>query len=59
MLVIRGENSDILLAESVAARSPDLRVINVPDQGHVLSLAGALNIKITQFIRSGDPAHAG
>ncbi len=61
LLVIRGGNSDILSSETVAAmavRRPDLQVINVPDQGHVPNLAGALNARIAQFVCLGDLAHS-
>ena len=53
MLVIRGANSDILSAETVEAmaeRHHGLEVLEVPDEGHVPILAGALNTKIARFV---------
>jgi pimeloyl-ACP methyl ester carboxylesterase len=52
ILVIRGGNSDILSAQTVAAmaeRHPGLQIIEVPDQGHVPALAGYIVIRIAQF----------
>ncbi len=59
ILVIRGRNSDILSAETVtamAARHPNLEIVDVPDQGHVPVLAGALNTRIAQFVAACEPA---
>ncbi len=61
ILVIRGSNSDILSAETVAAMAehhPGLEVLEVPNQGHVPSLAGALNTRIAQFLSGCDHAHS-
>ncbi len=60
VLVIRGGNSDILSAETVAGmkeRHPAMDVIEVPDQGHVpvLSGAGLLN-SIAAFVAKCDAA---
>jgi pimeloyl-ACP methyl ester carboxylesterase len=60
MLVIRGGNSDILSAETVATmkeRHPNIDVIEVPDQGHVPVLAGAeLLGGIAAFVAKCDAA---
>jgi pimeloyl-ACP methyl ester carboxylesterase len=58
ILVIRGANSDILSAATVAemqARRPDLKVMEVPDQGHVpfLDEPGLIN-RIEAFVRNCD-----
>ena len=58
MLVIRGENSDILSADTLAAmavRHPGLETIEVPDQGHVPLLEGDDMIgRITAFVARCD-----
>jgi pimeloyl-ACP methyl ester carboxylesterase len=60
VLVIRGGNSDILSAETVAAmkkRLPTMEVIEVPDQGHVPALAGTdLLCGIAAFVTKCDVA---
>ena len=58
MMVIRGDNSDILSAETVAAMQahhPALQVVAVPDQGHAPLLAEADIIgRIAMFITACD-----
>jgi pimeloyl-ACP methyl ester carboxylesterase len=59
MLVIRGANSDILSAETLAAmaaRHPGMESIEVPDQGHVPLLEGDLAVGVTQFVTARDRA---
>jgi pimeloyl-ACP methyl ester carboxylesterase len=60
ILVIRGANSDILSAETVAAmkaRHPNMASIEVPDQGHVPPLEGDdLISRIVGFVASCDEA---
>ena len=60
VLVIRGGNSDILSAETVAGmkeRHPAMDIIEVPDQGHVPVLAGAdLLNSIAAFVAKCDAA---
>jgi pimeloyl-ACP methyl ester carboxylesterase len=53
MLVIRGANSDLLSAETVAAmraRRQDMDIIEVPDQGHAPLLEGQLVRQIVGFV---------
>ena len=54
VMVIRGANSDIISADTVAAmraHHPDLESIDVPDQGHVPLLEGAeLFRRINSFV---------
>ena len=53
MLVIRGANSDMLSAETVAAmraRRNEMDVIEVPDQGHAPLLEGELVRQIVRFV---------
>jgi pimeloyl-ACP methyl ester carboxylesterase len=53
ILVIRGERSDLLSADTVAAmaaRHPGLASIEVPDQGHVPLLEGDLVARIVEFV---------
>jgi pimeloyl-ACP methyl ester carboxylesterase len=61
VLVIRGVNSDILSAKTVAAmreRHPGLESIEVPDQGHVPLLEGPeLLSRITRFVERCEDAH--
>jgi len=58
VLVIRGANSDILSAATVAAmqaRHPGMEAIEVPDQGHVPLLEGDdLIRRIAQFLQNCD-----
>ena len=57
VLVIRGANSDILSVATVAAmqeRHAGLQVIEVPDQGHVPLLEGALVSAIAAFAATCD-----
>jgi pimeloyl-ACP methyl ester carboxylesterase len=60
VLVIRGANSDILSAATVAAmhaRHPDMEAIEVPDQGHVPLLEGeGLIRRIAEFLQNCDAA---
>jgi pimeloyl-ACP methyl ester carboxylesterase len=60
MLTIRGGNSDILSAETVASmkeRHPTMEVIEVPDQGHVPVLAGEKLLNhIAAFVAKCDAA---
>ncbi|QCI62775.1 alpha/beta fold hydrolase [Phreatobacter stygius] len=59
-MVIRGEHSDIISAETVAAmvaRRPDLGVFDVPGQGHAPLLTDRPSIdRIAEFARRCDPA---
>ncbi len=61
LLVIRGANSDILSAATVAemqARHPGMQLIEVPDQGHVPLLEGDdLLQRITQFVAECENAN--
>ena len=53
IMVIRGANSDILSAETVAAmvaRHPGLEVLEVPDQGHVPAFDGGVIAKVADFV---------
>jgi pimeloyl-ACP methyl ester carboxylesterase len=54
LMVVRGENSDVLSAATVAemlARRPDIEVVVVPDQGHAPLLAeGDVISKIEAFV---------
>ena len=58
ILVIRGANSDVLSAATVAAmraRRPDLQAIEIPDQGHVPLLEGdELLAQIAGFVAACD-----
>jgi pimeloyl-ACP methyl ester carboxylesterase len=60
MLVIRGANSDILSAETLAAmaaRHPGMESIEVPDEGHVPLLEGEDIIgRLIQFVASCEQA---
>ena len=59
MLVIRGANSDILSAATVAAMAahhPGMQVVEVPDQGHVPLLSGSLVATVTKFVAGCDAA---
>jgi len=59
VLVIRGANSDLLSAETVAKMKehhPGMEVIEVPDEGHVPMLVGGLMQKIAAFVVACDAA---
>jgi pimeloyl-ACP methyl ester carboxylesterase len=61
ILVIHGENSDILSAATVAAmaaRHPGLETIEVPDEGHVPLLEGDdLLLRLGAFVAKCDGGH--
>jgi len=62
MLVIRGANSDLLSAETVAAmraRRDDLDMIEVADQGHAPLLEGKLVRQIVEFVEKCEIARRG
>jgi pimeloyl-ACP methyl ester carboxylesterase len=63
MLVIRGANSDILSAATVAAmraRRTEMGAIEVPDQGHVPLLRGAEILQhVADFVTSCEDVHGG
>ena len=59
MLVIRGANSDMLSAETVAAmraRRSEMELIEVPDQGHAPLLEGDLVRQIVKFVENCEGA---
>jgi pimeloyl-ACP methyl ester carboxylesterase len=60
VMVIRGANSDILSAATVAemaARRPDLARLDVPDQGHAPALRDEATLRaIVAFVERCDPA---
>ncbi|MEP7030632.1 MAG: alpha/beta hydrolase [Pseudolabrys sp.] len=62
VMVIRGENSDLLSAatvESMRARRAELDIIEIPDQGHAPSLDAAATIeRIAAFAGNCDAARA-
>ena len=62
MLIIRGANSDLLSAETVAAmraRRSDTDVIEVPDQGHAPLLEGQLVRQIVGFVEKCEAKRRG
>ncbi len=62
MLVIRGANSDLLSAETVAAmraRRNEMDIIEVPDQGHAPLLEGRLVRQIVGFVEKCEAARRG
>jgi pimeloyl-ACP methyl ester carboxylesterase len=63
LLTIRGANSDILSAATVAAmtaRHPNMEVLEVPDQGHAPLLDDTATIaRIAAFVAACDARHRG
>lgn len=62
MLVIRGANSDLLSAETVAAmrgRRAEMDIIEVADQGHAPLLEGELVRQIGRFVEKCESARKG
>jgi len=60
MLVIRGANSDILTAATVAAmraRRETMELVEVPDQGHAPLLEGELVQRIVRFVKDCEAAN--
>ena len=59
LMVIRGQNSDLLSEETVAemrARRPAMETVTVPDQGHAPHLNGVELIgRLTAFVASCEP----
>ena len=59
LMILRGQNSDLLSEETVAAmrtRRPDMEIITVADQGHAPVLAGAdLLGRLAAFVASCEP----
>jgi pimeloyl-ACP methyl ester carboxylesterase len=62
IMVIRGTNSDVLSAETVAAmnaRRPDLTVVEIPDQGHApLLVEDEIVSRIGAFVARCELAHS-
>ena len=62
LMVIRGQNSDLLSEETVAAmraRRPAMEIVTVPDQGHAPHLDGAdLLGRIAAFVASCEPTRS-
>ena len=60
LMIIRGENSDLLSQETVAAmrdRRPDLQLVDVPGQGHApFLMEDDVIVRIGQFVAACDPA---
>jgi pimeloyl-ACP methyl ester carboxylesterase len=62
LLVIRGANSDLLSAETVAAmraRRADMDIIEVADQGHAPLLEGQLVRQIVRFVEGCESSQKG
>jgi pimeloyl-ACP methyl ester carboxylesterase len=60
MLVIRGQNSDILSASTtteMAAHHPGMQIMVVPDEGHVPALTGNVVTTVAQFVAACDSTH--
>ena len=61
LMVVRGENSDLLSTATVAAmkdRRPDLTVIDVEGEGHAPRLEGSVIAEIAAFAERCDRAHS-